>query len=121
MIIEMEDVELYLRDWEVTKERIKHFDDVIIRLRLQGIPIALALMSLGAIIYPSIKAVPIPIFHSSAGSLLFFAAGVYLIPIFALDIVHYILLLESVQHAIDIENRDEFRGKIQITKGIVTD
>lgn len=118
MIIEMEDVELFLRDWEVTKERIKHFDDVIIRLRLQGIPIALAIMSLGAVIYPRIQAVPIPIIHGSVGSLLFFAAGIYLIPVLALDIVHYILLLESVEHAIDIENREEFRGKIQITNKI---
>ena len=43
----MNDEDLILKDWEMTKDRIKHFDDVIIRLRIQGIPIAAAIQAAG--------------------------------------------------------------------------
>lgn len=113
-----DDKELLLKDWEVTKDRIKHFDDVIVRLRLQSIPIALGIMSLGAALYSTVKTIPIPILGGSAGSLLFLAAGLYLIPILALDLVHYKLLLNSVAHAISIENLEPFQGKLEITNKI---
>src|SRR6266567_1441091 len=41
------DSELYLKDWEMTKDRIKHFDDVVIRIRTQGVPLATAILAAG--------------------------------------------------------------------------
>jgi hypothetical protein len=45
--LEEKEMDLVLKDWEMTKDRIKHFDDATIRLRLQGIPIGTAIQAIG--------------------------------------------------------------------------
>ncbi len=109
--------DLTLKDWEMTKDRIKHFDDVVIRLRLQGIPIATAIMAVGLASFPYTHPIRVSIFHwvITATSLIIALGSVYLIPIFALDALHYKLLLLSVKHAKEIEQSPKYKGKLQVT------
>jgi len=105
---------LYLEDWKVTKERIKHFDDIIIKIRIQGIPIAGALLSVGALLTPILKTYEFPLFGNAA-PLIFIVVSIYVTALIGIDWIHYKLLLESVNHAIFIENISQFKGILQIT------
>ncbi len=111
------DAFLYLKDWEMTKDRIKHFDGTVIQLRIQGIPLATAILAAGFIAAPTLRSTQINVggFHFSALSLVFLASALFLVPIALLDWLHYSLLLIAVRHAIEIENRAEFRDKLLIT------
>ncbi|WP_165394841.1 hypothetical protein [Methanofollis fontis] len=113
--MDMDKDALRLEDWKMTKDRISHFDDVIIRLRIQGIPIALSIMVLGALLLPFLSNETVPFLGWNASSLPFLAAALYLFPICLLDIVHYKLLVHAVQHALDIEKEPPFEGTLQIT------
>jgi len=98
---------LILKDWEITKDRIKHFDDIVMRIRVHGIPISTAFLTIGwALISanPELKWV----------RYVFLFASLYLLPIAFLDFFHYSLLLKAVKHAQYIEN-NYFEGKLQIT------
>lgn len=101
------DLELYLKDWEMTKDRIKHFDNVIMRIRIQAIPISTAFLTVGWGLNET-KATWTP--------LIFLFACVYIIPVAMFDWLHYKLLRISVEHARDIENMAPFKGKMQITR-----
>jgi hypothetical protein len=112
--LEEKEDDLILKDWEMTKDRIKHFDDVIIRLRLQGIPIGTAIQAIGLASFQYTQNIKI-LNILSAASLIVALGSIYLIPIFALDILHYTLLLISVEHARQIEAMPKYKGKLQIT------
>jgi hypothetical protein len=109
----MVETDLILKDWEMTKDRIKHFDDVIIRLRLQGIPIGSAILALGLSSFQYIKNLQIS--GISIAALIVALGSIYLIPIFLLDLVHYNLMLISVRHAKEIEALPKYKNKLQIT------
>lgn len=113
----LEDEELILEDWRVTKDRIKHFDDVVIRLRLGGVPIASAIIGAGlaSFQYTSLIMFSIGKYTINATSIVILLGAFYLLPIFTLDMFHLHLLLISVEHARQIENQEEYRGKLQIT------
>jgi len=75
---------LQLEDWKVSKDRIKHFDDIIMRTRIGGLPIATGLQAAAFLtsntigkIQPEIFPFDITIF-----SLIMFASVLYLIPVF---------------------------------------
>jgi len=112
--LEEKEEDLILKDWEMTKDRIKHFDDVVIRLRLQGIPIGTAIQAIGLASFQYTQNIRIWNILSAA-SLIVALGSIYLIPIFALDMLHYTLLLISVEHARQIEAMPKYKGKLQIT------
>jgi len=109
----MSEPDLILKDWEMTKDRIKHFDDVVTRLRLQGIPIGTAIQAIGLASFQYVQS--IKIWGVSAASLIIALGSIYLIPIFFLDLLHYNLMLISVRHGKDIEALPKYKGKLQIT------
>lgn len=113
----MKDEDLILEDWKVTKDRIKHFDEVVIRLRLGGIPIASAIIGAGlaSFQYTSQIVFNIGRFTINATSIVILLGAFYLLPIFALDMFHFHLLLISVKHARQIEQQKKYKGKLQIT------
>ncbi|WAI01233.1 hypothetical protein [Methanogenium organophilum] len=105
---------LYIEDWKVTKDRIRHFDDIILKIRLEGIPIALALFSIGYYLIPILQINEVPVFGNAA-CIPFFAVSFYIIGLMGMDFVHFVLLLGSVDHSKWIENLPQFKGKLQIT------
>ena len=113
----MEDEDYYLEDWKMTKDRIAHFDNKILTVRLQGMPIATGIQAAGIGLsgYLSEIESPLPVF-----SLIMLVSIVYIIPIFFLDIYNLKLLRLSVGHAIDLE-RDKFNKKISITHSLTSD
>jgi len=118
-----DDLSIKLEDWKMAKDRIKHFDDVIMRTRIQGLPIGTGLQAVAFITSNSIGRVQwdvsgyfsIPVF-----SLIMFASVLYLIPVFLFDIVHFRLLILSVRHAREIENQSCFKDKLQITNKLTS-
>ncbi|MHA1672724.1 MAG: hypothetical protein ACTSYI_03770 [Promethearchaeota archaeon] len=90
--------EFLLEDWRMAKDRIKHFDDVVIKLRLEAIPISGLLITLGI---------------TQQVDVLFLIAAIYLIPIFLLDIVHFTLLIKSVKYALELETK--LNNQVNIT------
>ena len=110
--------DLVLEDWKMTKDRIKHFDDVVIRLRLQGIPIGTAIQAVGLASVQYTQNIKIG--GISAASLIVALGSVYLLPIFFLDLLHYNLLLISVKHGKYIEELPAYKGKLNITKKLTS-
>ncbi len=97
---------LLLKDWEMTKDRIKHFDNIIMTVRVHGIPISTAFLTAGWILIsdnPNLDWV----------RYIFLFASLYLIPIAFLDFMHYDLMLKAIKHSKSIESH--FSKKIQIT------
>jgi predicted PurR-regulated permease PerM len=112
--------DLILEDWKMTKDRIKHFDDLIFRLRLEGIPIASGIIGVGlaSFQYTSDIIFQIGNFTINATSIVVLLGAFYLMPVFALDMVYYKLLNKAVNHAREIESK-EFNQNLKIT-GILT-
>jgi hypothetical protein len=113
----MNDDDLILEDWKMTKDRIKHFDDIVIRLRLGGVPIASAIIGAGlaSFQYTSTLLFHIWSYTINATSIVILLGALYILPICILDVFHYHLLVIAVDHARQIEQQDKFRGKLQIT------
>lgn len=112
-----ETTELQLEDWKMTKDRIKHFDDVIMRTRVGGLPIATGLQTVAFLTSDTIGKIHpdlIP-FNLSIFSLIMISSVFYIIPVFLFDILHFQLLVKAVRHAREIEASDHFKGKLQIT------
>lgn len=116
MWLALKDRDLIFEDWKMTKDRIAHFDDVVIRLRLEGIPIASAIIGAGlaSFQYTSNIVFNIDKISINATSIVILLGAIYLLPIFALDMFYYRLLMISVEHARQIE-QEEYPGKLQIT------
>jgi hypothetical protein len=115
-----DDLALYVKDWEMTKDRIKHFDDIVVRIRLSGIPIATGIIAVGIALLqkPDVTQFKINFlgYQVPAASLIFLAAVLFLIPIALLDWLHYNLLIRSVNHGIELEEKDELRERLSITR-----
>jgi len=108
---------LYLEDWKMTKDRIKHFDNMVITIRTQGVPVATAILAAGLIASQTLKSIPVDlaIIKVSSLSLVFASSALLITAIGLLDLLHYNLLLLAVGHAWKLETRPEFKGKLQIT------
>ena len=112
----MEDEDFYLEDWKMTKDRIAHFDNKILTVRLQGIPIATGIQAAGIGLsgYLSEMTSPLPLF-----SLIMAISVLYIIPVFLLDIYNLKLLMLSVKHALDLET--QLQKKLSITHSLTSD
>src|SRR5438046_6606007 len=101
----------------MTKDRIKHFDDMVIRIRTQGVPVATAILAAAFIASPTLKSIQVDLslIKVSSLSLVFGASALLITAIGLLDMLHYNLLLLAVNHALELENRSEFKGKLRIT------
>lgn len=113
----MKDEDLILEDWKMTKDRIKHFDDIVIRLRLEGVPITMAIIGAGlaSFQYTSKVIFQISNYSLNATSIVILLGALYILPVCILDLFHYHLLVIAVDHAKSIEQQERFRGKLQIT------
>jgi quinol-cytochrome oxidoreductase complex cytochrome b subunit len=113
----MQDEDLILEDWKMTKDRIKHFDDIVIRLRLEAVPIAIGIIGAGLTSFQYTSKVIFRINNISlnATSIVILMAALYIVPVCVLDLFHYHLLLIAVNHARSIEQQERFKGKLQIT------
>lgn len=108
------ELELILEDWKMTKDRIRHFDDIIMRIRVQSLPISIGLFLFAFSSRSLTGVVKLYIWAIHVSSLALIFTGLYLIPIALLDFLHYRLLLKSVDHAKELENK-YFEGNIEIT------
>jgi hypothetical protein len=113
----MKDEDLILEDWKMTKDRIKHFDDIVIRLRLEGVPITSAIIGAGlaSFQYTSKVVFRINNYALNATSIVLLLGAFYIFPICILDLFHYRLLVIAVDHARSIEQEEKFKGRLQIT------
>jgi hypothetical protein len=116
-MIEMKDEDLILEDWKMTKDRIKHFDDIVIRLRLEGVPITSAIIGAGlaSFQYTSKVVFRINNYAINATSIVILLGALYILPVCVLDLFHYHLLVIAVNHARSIEQQEKFQGRLQIT------
>lgn len=119
----MDDDEIILEDWKMTKDRIKHFDDVVMRTRLQGLPIATALQAAAFLTSDTVGRINVNILNLNiinlpVFSLIILAGLVYLIPVILLDAVHFKLLMQAVKHAQKIEQMSRFKEKLGITTAL---
>lgn len=101
----------------MTKDRISHFDDIVVKIRIEGAPIATAIYGIAALVVQyaeglalSIGGILVPV-----ASVIFYFGALYIAAIALLDFVHFRLLLISTSHARLIESREPYRGKLQIT------
>ena len=115
----LEKANLYFEDWKMTNDRIKHLDNLIFRLRLEGIPIASAIIGVGlaSFEYTSKIVFSLGVFTINATSIVILMGAVYLMPIFALDWVYYNLLKRAVFHAMDLE-QTKFKGQLFLTNNL---
>ncbi len=114
--------DIVLDDWKQTKENIRHFGNMLTQLRLQGIPIGTAIQAAGLITAPTTADIRFPIagLEISVASIILFAGSLYLVPIFALDVFHFSLLLSAVFHAIEIEEKAVFKGNLGLTHALTS-
>ena len=114
--------QIKLEDWKMTKDRIKHFDDVVMRTRLQGLPIASAIQASAFITADTIGKIELNIFGATfpVFSVLVLAGLFYLVPVILLDVLHFSLLRKAVGHAISIEDHGIFKENLGITKALTS-
>lgn len=110
-------IDFVFEDWKMAKDRIKHFDDVVVRIRLQGIGIAAAIMSIGvaSLEFTGVIRFAIGPVTLTGAAVIVFLGSLYLFPVLALDWLHYKLLILAVGRAIEIENDPTYQGKLLIT------
>lgn len=111
----MDENDLRLEDWKMTKDRIKHFDDMVMKTRVQGLPIATAIQAIAFASLASVGKIQTTILDLSVFSLIIIASLIYLVPVLLLDILHLILLSKAVKHAKNIEE-NFFKETISITR-----
>ena len=85
-------LELTIVNWQMFKDRIKFFDDIISRLRLEGTPICIAIYTFG---------------YLSNFWLVYLLGIFYVFGILCLDLLHMRLLMTSVDKAKQIESKFE--------------
>lgn len=112
-----DDDAIILEDWKMTKDRIKHFDDILMRTRTQGLPIAAIIQGIGFFTKDRIGDIQISFagINTTVFPMIILAGLLYLIPIVTLDILHFKLLLLSVDRAKEIEELPKFKNKLKIT------
>ena len=101
---EDKEIDLIVINWQTFKDRIKFFDDIIARLRLEGAPICIGIYTLG---------------YFAQFWIIYLLGIVYIIGIFILDYLHFKLLRVAVREAQKIE--DKFEDEIlTVTKHLTT-
>lgn len=112
----MDDDEYVFEDWKMTKDRIGHFDDVLFRTRLEGLPISTGLQAAAFAVDGFVGSMHLAIFGHNIPifSLIMLASVFYLIPIMMLDRLYFTFLVTAVKHAKSIEEKN-FNEKIKIT------
>ena len=101
---EDKEIDLIVINWQTFKDRIKFFDDIIARLRLEGTPISIGIYTLGYIAHFWV---------------IYLLGMVYIFGILCLDLLHFKLLLIAVKKAKEIEER--FEDEIlTVTKSLTT-
>ena len=85
-------IDLIVINWQTLKDRIKFFDDIIARLRLEGTPICIGIYTLG---------------YLAQFQIIYLLGIFYIIGIFCLDLLHLKLLLVAVKEAKKIEGKFE--------------
>lgn len=110
------EVDLVFEDWKKAHDKIEHCSDIVIRLRLEGISIASAIIGAGLATFQYTSEIVFNIdkITINGTSIVILLGAVYLLPIFALDMFYYKLLLISVKHARQIE-QEKYKGDLQIT------
>lgn len=111
----MEDNEIRLEDWKMTKDRIKHFDDMVMKTRVQGLPIATAIQAIAFATLASVGKIQTTILDLPVFSLIIIAGLIYLVPVLLLDVLHLLLLRKAVMHAKNIEET-YFKNTLSITR-----
>lgn len=89
---EGQDFDLILLNWKTFKDRIKFFDEIISRLRLEGTPICIGIFTLG---------------YLAQFWVIYLLGIIYISGILCLDILHFWLLIVSVKKAKEIEEKFE--------------
>jgi len=112
----MDDTDYVLEDWKMTKDKISHFDDILFRTRLEGLPISTGLQAAAFAVDGFVGSMHLAIFGHNIPifSLIMLASVFYLIPIMMLDKLYFKFLCTAVDHAESIEENN-FENKIQIT------
>ncbi len=114
-----EETDLVFQDWLMTKDRIRHFDEIVVKIRIEGAPIATAIYGIGVLAFPYAQqvllTVPLVGWKLSAPSLLFYFGAVYIIAMALMDFLHLKLLGIAVEHARLIEKQEPYKGKLEIT------
>ncbi|MFX0059750.1 MAG: hypothetical protein ACFE75_04560 [Candidatus Hodarchaeota archaeon] len=101
---EEKEIDLIVINWRTFKDRIKFFDDIIAKLRLEGTPICIGIYTLGYL----------------AQFWLIYLLGIfYVIGILCLDSLHFILLMAAVKQAKKIEEKFE-KEILTVTKYLTT-
>ena len=116
------EVDWVFEDWKMTNVKIEHFSDIVIRLRLEGISIASVIIGAGlaSFQYTSKIVFNIDKITINATSIVILLGAVYLLPILALDMYYYKLLVISVKHAKKIEKGEKYKGELQIVSELET-
>ena len=72
--------DLVFEDWLMAKDRIRHFDETVVRIRIEGAPIATAIYGIGVLAIPYAKQVTLPLFEWKllALSVLFYFGAFYI-------------------------------------------
>ena len=97
-------IDLIVINWQSFKDRIKFFDDIIARLRLEGTPICIGIYTLGYLVH---------------FQLIYLLGIAYIFGILCLDLLHFKLLRVAVKKAKEIENKFE-DGILTVTKSLTT-
>ena len=115
------EVDYFFEDWKMTNDKIEHFSDIVIRLRLEGISIAGVIIGAGlaSFQYTSEIVFNIDKITINATSIVILLGAFYLLPILFLDMYYYKLLVDSVEHAKTIEE-EKYKGKLQIISKLET-
>ena len=97
-------IDLIVINWQTLKDRIKFFDDIIARLRLEGAPICIGIYTLGYLAHFQI---------------IYLLGIFYIFGILCLDLLHFKMLRVAVKEAKKIE--DKFEDEIlTVTKSLTT-
>ena len=101
---EEKEIDLIVINWKTFKDRIKFFDDIIAKLRLEGTPICIGIYTLGYL----------------AQFWCVYMLGIfYIFGILCLDSLHFILLMAAVKQAKNIEGKFE-KEILTVTKYLTT-
>jgi hypothetical protein len=103
---------LLLEDWKMAKSRIEFFDDMVMRTRVQGLPVTTAIQAAGLIA----NNVNNTVVNTQFSALIVEGALIYLTAILCLDILHFILLMKARKRAEEIELQDSFKNILKITQ-----
>lgn len=115
---EIDDKALYLEDYRMTQDRIKHFENILTRIRVGAFPVTAVFIGLafGFLTFTDAKDISINIhgYNISIASLIFLISGIYFLSMALLDKFYYKLLQRVIEHAKYLE-QNIFDNKLQIT------